>query len=278
KGIIIGTGLILIAYAVLPKAYQFSRLFIFLGALWAFIYYITSRLFLHFFTKGRFTLFRAHKQSYAVIARGAEYNRISELLKQTQTGIGSIEEHSIDKVLASTKREIIFSAEMLDYKRIIEKMKELHLSEHDFKIAPPKTSILIGSNSIDTAGDLYLLDLNALNSNENARKKRLFDISISILFFIISPILIFRFKQKIHFFRNCWSVLYGKRSFVGYSDTEMKTDVRLPKTKIGLLSPAEAIDDSSKGLREKLNLLYARDYSMRKDLSIVLKSWNKLDN
>ena len=31
------------------------------------------------------------------------------------------------------------------------------------------------------------------------------------------------------------------------------------------------------GITEKLNLLYARDYSMRKDFSIVWKAWRKLD-
>lgn len=277
KGVVIGTIVILVAYAILPKDFQFSRLFIFAGAVWALVYYFISRLFLHTMVKGKYRLFSAKKRPFTIVAEQTEFERIQTLLSQTQTGIGEISHATEINLKAAENTEIIFSAKDLTYKSIITKMKSMRSDQQDFKIAPENSTILIGSNSIDTAGDLYILNLNALNSIENKRKKRFFDLSLSLFLILTSPISIFSFSDKKNAFKNFVAVLRGKKSFIGYTDKEMKTDVRLPKTKIGILSPAEAIEDCTQSIREKLNLLYARDYSMRKDLSILLKSWRKLD-
>ena len=277
KSTLIGTAVILIAYAILPKEYQFSRLFIFAGAGCALSYHILSRVFLHLFIGGKYRLYSKRKRPFSVISNTEEFDRIKTLLTQTQTGLGTIEQCVPGKEENSLAGELIFSAKDLSYKTIIEHMKFLKSDEQDFKIAPANSLILIGSNSIDTAGDVYILNINALNSNENKRKKRLFDVCFSLGFVISFPISLFFFKNKRQFASNVLSILLGKSSFIGYTDTEMKTDVRLPKTKIGILSPSEAIDDSTQIIREKLNLLYARDYSMRKDFSILLKAWENLD-
>ena len=56
SGVAIGTGIILMLYALLPKEWQFSRLFIFTGAAWTIVYYILSRYFLHFTIGKRFVI------------------------------------------------------------------------------------------------------------------------------------------------------------------------------------------------------------------------------
>jgi hypothetical protein len=274
---LIATLIILVAYAILPKDYQFSRLFIFAGALWTLIYFFSSRLFLHFAIGKRFRLFKTGKRSFAIVAENHEFERIKSLLSQTHSNIDEIDQVETQKEQLPRLREIIFSASDNTYSKIIQRMRDWKSSDHDFKIAPTAGSVLIGSNSIDTAGDLYILNLNALSSKENVRKKRLFDVTSSIALILSIPVSIFFFKDKGNFVRNLFLILSGKVTFIGYTDTEMKTDVRLPKIKVGLISPSEAIDSSSESIREKLNLLYARDYSMRKDFSILLKSCRNLD-
>lgn len=277
KSVLIATLIILVAYAILPKDYQFSRLFIFAGALWTLIYFFSSRLFLHFAIGKRFRLFKTGKRSFAIVAENHEFERIKSLLSQTHSNIDEIDQVETQKEQLPRLREIIFSASDNTYSKIIQRMRDWKSSDHDFKIAPTAGSVLIGSNSIDTAGDLYILNLNALSSKENVRKKRLFDVTSSIALILSIPVSIFFFKDKGNFVRNLFLILSGKVTFIGYTDTEMKTDVRLPKIKVGLISPSEAIDSSSESIREKLNLLYARDYSMRKDFSILLKSCRNLD-
>jgi len=57
-----------------------------------------------------------------------------------------------------------------------------------YKIAPPESMSIIGSNSIDTAGDLYVIDINSVSKDVNRRNKRVIDISVS---FVLLPL--FRF-------------------------------------------------------------------------------------
>ncbi len=277
RSIIFATLIILVAYAILPKAYQFSRLFIFIGAGWTLIYFLLSRLFLHFAIGGKFRLFTKNITSFTVISDQEEFLRISSLLSQTQTNSGSIFHRSPTSNTIIEQDEIIFSALDLSYKDIIKQMLSLAKQGHDFKIAPPNSTILIGSNSIDTAGDLYVFNNNALGTKENRRKKRIFDIFLAIFMLLSLPISIFRYANKTKYLRNLLNVLLGKRSFVGFTDVEMKTDMRLPKMKEGLISPADIIELNSLGVREKLNILYTRDYSMRKDLSIIIKLSRNLD-
>jgi len=49
KGAILGTISILVVYALLPKEWQFSRLYILIGTLWIISYFIISRVFFTFF-------------------------------------------------------------------------------------------------------------------------------------------------------------------------------------------------------------------------------------
>ena len=51
----------------------------------------------------------------------------------------------------------------------------------DFKIAPEESMYVIGSNSINTQGELYAFEVNGINKPENIRNKRVFDIISSLL-------------------------------------------------------------------------------------------------
>ena len=280
KGTVIATALLLIAYAVLPKSLQFSRLFIFIGAAWVLTYYLLSRLLLHCTIGGKHTLRSSEKKSFTIIGNQAEVERTKELLVQTQDNLGSSTHYSsIDHLLEATpnSNEIIFCSGSLTYEEIIKAMGTKALQSLDFKIAPQNASHLIGSNSIDTAGELYILNINTLVSDENKRKKRLFDLLIAAGLLLTAPVGIFFFKNKSTYLKNMVHILTGKRSFIGFSKELSMKDVRLPRIKQGIIAPEDPFQYADQAVKQKLNLLYARDYSMRKDFSIVRKSWQKLD-
>lgn len=279
KGTILGTLPILIAYAILPKSLQFSRLFIFIGAAWVLTYYFVSRIYFHFAFPKRFRLRNTEKKNFAIYGSSSEFERISHLLTQTQTNIGDITPVKTEEINKENHNfdELIFSSKDVSNAEIIALMSKLKSTTLDFKIAPESIDLLIGSNSIDTAGDLYILNLNALVSNENKRKKRLFDILAATCMLISIPVSAFLYSNKAAFIKNIFSVLIGKKSFIGFSDELSLKDVRLPRIKKGILTPADGFEFRDEGITEKLNLLYARDYSMRKDFSIVWKAWRKLD-
>lgn len=279
KGVFWGTIIILIAYAILPKPWRFSRLFIFIGAGWVLIYYLFSRLFLHVAIGKKFNLKFEDQKHFGIISSEKEFDRIRSFILQTNGKVGSIKQLSIEcsEEEITQLDEIIFSSASIPYAKIISSIEALKKHKLDFKIAPKNADYIIGSNSIDTAGDLYVLNLNNLVSPENKRKKRLFDYCFSLLLIICSPLMIFWFSNKGAFFINMWKILIGKKSFIGFSEETTNKDVRLPKIKQGILSPIDSVSIKTSEIQEKLNLLYARDYSMRKDFSILLKAWRKLD-
>lgn len=84
--------------------------------------------------------------------------------------IGSIDQ--LDEIIAINKvDEIIFCSADIAASHIINAMLTTSSTATAFKIAPPESISVIGSNSIHTTGDLYVIDLNSLNKGMNKRKK-----------------------------------------------------------------------------------------------------------
>lgn len=292
KGSFYGTLLILVAYALLPKEWQFSRLFILTGALWVIIYFIISRVYLHFAWKGRFRLFYIKSKRFAIIGSKEEVERVHEILKQTTPEIELVEYVSLQEkeswsvgtlnqldqiVHIHNLNEIIFCAKDTTAQQIIDWMSQIDNGKVDFKIAQPDSLYLIGSNSIETAGDLYVLNINSISKQENIRNKRTLDVTISLFFLLFSPLMIWYFSKKKQFLTNMSAILFGKKTIVGYHRFVGKQGSNLPKIKPGILHPMDELRELDEIVVDKINLLYARDYSIRKDLGILFKSWKKLD-
>ena len=298
SGVAMGTGIILMVYALLPKDYQFSRLYILIGTLWVFLYYIMSRIFTHFAIGANYDLSGNKNKKFAIVGSPEETNRVANILKQTNqkvdktlfVGIGeSKQEHEVgvvsqlDQIVHIEKiDEIIFCAKDNSAESIINWMSKIDGSNLDFKIAQPDSMYLIGSNSVDTSGDLYVMDINAIVSTSNKRNKRIFDFTTAFLLIISLPLHIWFYKHKIKLISNLFAVLAGLKSFVGYSSQEIENGASLPKIKQGIVSPEDAQnvkynEDDVKLPVYKLNLIYARDYSLNKDVQILLHAWRQLD-
>ncbi len=292
KAPLIGTLIILVIYALLPKLFQFSRLYILLGSVWVTIYYLISRIYLHFAVGSRFGLFTNKNKKFVVVGSQEESNRVSDIIKLTNSKIESIQYVSSDEnksnsfFIGSLNQldqvayihkvdEVIFCAKDNTAQSIIYWMTKMSALDLDFKIAQPDSLYLIGSNSIDTAGDLYVLNINSITTKSNIRNKRTFDIVSAFLILLISPILLIRFKNKATFFKNILFVLLGKKTIVGYQFNQDSNDYQLPKIKSGILFPSDKSEQNSLA-SDKLNLIYARDYSIQKDLSILKNAWRKL--
>jgi GT2 family glycosyltransferase len=293
RGTLVGTIIILVIYALLPKDWQFSRLYILTGALWIILYYLLSRLFLHLAIGEQFSLIAKKTKKFAIVGFSEEFKRVSDILKQTNEKIDLIEHVSpgenketgavgtlnqLDQIAhIHGINEIIFCAKDTSAQMIIHWMSAIDSTKTDFKIAQPDSLSLIGSNSIETAGDLYVLNINAITKAENIRTKRTFDLLVSSLLLISSPVTVFLYREKGKYLRNILRVLSGKLSFVGYDMKDSTSVFNLPRIKSGVLNPSDSLSFRDDSLTDKLNLIYARDYSIQKDLSIVLKAWRKLD-
>jgi GT2 family glycosyltransferase len=295
-GSLIGTGLILMIYALLPKDFQFSRLIILAGGGMVLAYYLLSRLILNLLLP-QWRIGGAKNKRFVIAGDRQEAERVHQLLLQTNQQIMSVEFVSagnekegnffsgtfnqLDQVVEIHKiDEVIFCAKNISSSDIISSMLNLEGQNVDFKIAQPETSFLIGSNSIETKGDLYVMDLNRINKPSNQRNKRLLDAVVAFKMILLSPFLVWVFKNKKNFFRNMFGVLVGKLSMVGYAPVKHISTLKLPKIKRGILSAALQFNSSQQDddATARINLIYAKNHSMMMDIKIIWKNWKRLDS
>jgi hypothetical protein len=296
QGMVVGTVIILVLYSLLPESYRFSRALIILGAIWGVIAMLATRFLLHILNLKEFQINEDNNKRFVIIGEKDEAERVSELLQKTIINpgfiglvsyqphrnntngfighLGQIREiiwiHNID--------EVIFCAKDVPSQVIMDQMSELKDQQVDYKIAPPESLSIIGSNSINTSGDLYVIDINSITKMDNRRNKRLLDVLTSFFLLVLYPLVFFMVRNPIGLLRNIFLVLLNLRSWVGYSEMSESEAHRLPEIKKGILNPFDAFHNKPVPGEaiSRLNLVYARDYKITNDINIMLKGFRDL--
>lgn len=282
KSTFIATIAILVAYALFPKDWQFSRLFILLGAAGFLISFYLTRGIKELVTTGSINFGKLPKKRFGIIANQAEFERISALLSATYPEIAHIQaintkqasannQPQIDEIIRVHQlNELIFSAQDVGASRIIQLMADTSEQNLEYKIAQPGTSFLIGSSSIDQAGAYYDLHFDALQLPANRRLKRIFDLFAAIVLFMAAPILIWQYKQPRRFLSNLFRILGGRYSFVGIQSSAQATK----KGRKSILKPLINNNQDT----ELQAFIYTKSYSLKYDLRAVWKQLRNLDN
>ena len=296
RGVLFGTLTILVIYALLPESFRFSRALIIFGTLWAFISTFIIRLLLNSLNREnfRFEIIR-EKKRILIVGDGDESKRVFSILRQSNIKpelvgkvypdvkapdggfIGNITQ--IEEIVAINKvDEIIFCSKNISSQEIIKAMLHFTHTDVDFKIAPPESFSIIGSNSINTAGELYILNLNTISRNINQRRKRFLDMVISLILILLSPILVLFIKHPGIMLRNLILTFTGRFTIVGYHGKIKEEKDKLPVLKKGILSPVDALENKAidSDIAEKVNILYAKDYRILNDLNILFKGYKNL--
>ncbi len=294
SGVFVGSLMILVLYALLPEQLRFSRALILLGMVWVAAEMSLTRWFGYLLKRPNFQYGKNAKKRFLIIGGEDETKRVEQLLQSTSIKpdfiglvlpsenndvpanfLGNL--HQVPDIIDIYKiNEIIFCSKDMSHQLIIDKMEEWH-SSLDYKIAPEDTLSIIGSNSINTRGDLYTIDIKTISTNSNKRKIRLFDLISSFMGIVLWIFLVFFIDKPFSFLKNCFKVLFGKYSWIGYCDVKDNEKLRLPKIKKGIFDPSANM--SRIGLteeeKEQLNLMYARDYSLLKDINFFFRALRK---
>lgn len=295
RGLVWGSVAILLAYSLVDEEFRFSRALILLGSAWSVFILVIYRLLFHWLKISHFRLDIKKTKRIAIAGHSDEAFRVKQIMENTpieaelagfiaidnsdrgQHYIGPLDQ--LDEIIRINRiDEIIFCAENISSADIIKAMLDLSPLDVDYKIAPPESISIIGSNSIHTAGDLYVVNINAITKPSNKRKKRLFDVSLSVFCLVLSPVLVWFFRRKTGYFSNALQVLKGRRSWVGYISHPGSSEI-LPPLKPGILHPGDLFPEISLDQKktQQMNVLYAKDYSIFTDAEIVFKSWKNLD-
>jgi hypothetical protein len=291
-----GTIIILVLYSLLPEHYRFSRALIILGAIWGMAIMLLLRVSLHLLNVKSARIGSEKNKRFIIVGEKEEAERVSGLLDKTFVhpafvGLVSYKNNKnnangflgyleqIREIITIHKiNEVIFCAKDVPAQVIIDKMSELKDQQVDYKIAPPESLSIIGSNSINTSGDLYVIDINAITKMSNRRNKRLLDIVVSFTLLVFYPIDLFFVKNPLRLFVNLLSVIYSRKSLVGYSTHTEPDEQHLPEIRKGILTPIDAFKDKEISPEDgvRLNIMYARDYKLTNDLRIIIKGFREL--
>ncbi|MBN2522443.1 MAG: glycosyltransferase [Bacteroidales bacterium] len=295
KGISMGTIALFIIYALLPESLRYSRALLLLGTVWA-----TVSVFLTRITVGK--LFHTvnlslSRQKKRIIIAGSlkESNRVFSIMKQTNivpnlvgiagiNGKGNSESYigdlsQLNEIVKINRiDEIVFCAKDIPSHKIIQTMLSISDPSIDYKIAPPESLSIIGSNSINTAGELYIVHFNSLSQGFAQRTKRLFDILVALILLLILPVALFIVRNPLGLIRNIFLTLTGFRTWIGfYPDNEAEIGT-LPKLNKGILTPIPGSRNKKINSEtiKRMNLLYAKDYKMSTDISIIFRDFRYL--
>ena len=295
QGMFTGTIIILVLYSLLSEHYRFSRAIIVFGAFWGTLAMLGIRYLVHFTNTRNFRIGIEKNKRFIIVGEMEEAERVSGLLQQTVMnpgfiGLVSYLQHKnnmngfighmgqVQEIITIHKvDEVIFCAKDIPAHLIIDKMSELKDQEVDFKIAPPESLSIIGSNSINTSGDLYVIDINTITKLSNRRNKRMFDLLLSLSLLFLYPLVIWIMKKPIGLMLNIFSVILGYRSWVGYS-LRTESDVHLPGIRKGVLNPEDALKNKEipREINQQLNLMYARDYKLTNDFNVIIRGFRDM--
>ncbi len=290
QGVFIGTIAILVVYALQDINFRYSRALILLGAIWSTFAMLFVRYLLHFSGVKAYRIGEDENKRFIVVGDTNEAVRVADLLRKTDVNIGFIGLVNIESNQDSPDfigdisqindiidiyhiDEVIFCSKSLSASEIISYMSDLKSKTIDYKIAPPESLFLIGSNSINTYNDLYVIDINAINKPSNKRNKRMIDLFFSLFFLIFYPVLFIIQKKPFRFLINILSVIFSLKSWVGYNLNLQQTN-KLPNLKNGVLNTCDLINFTklNSDTISRLNLLYSRDYKVKTDVLIILKN------
>ncbi|PCH95565.1 MAG: hypothetical protein COB85_04425 [Bacteroidetes bacterium] len=297
QGIIIGTLVILVGYALVPDAWRFSRALIIIGAAYTALSMIMVRMLLRVL-KLKFIIGETDRtRKILIVGSREEFDRVASLLSQTEVNysiIGNISLDSSDGQEANQSlgaldqlkdivhvykaNEVIFCSKDISSNQIIDQMAKLDAGIVNHKIAPPESLHIIGSSYASSSGSLYVIDVNSITKPGNLRSKRIFDLLGSVMAIALSPVLIFVVYNPIKFFANIVGVIAGNLTWVGYINIGFKNKQNLPSLRSGVLNPADRfeLNEMVNENLENINLLYAKDYSIINDSRIVLRGMRNL--
>jgi len=296
KGVLFGTLIIIILYSLVSEQYRFSRALIVIGSVWVGTFTVIIRIILAKLKIFDYKIAEKIKKRVAIVSDNDEYKKTKKLLLSLNIPIDFIGHISTEKnnshendylgnisrindiIRINNINEIIFSAKSFSASDIIKYMMELSNTNIDFKIASPDGLSVIGSSSVNTNGEIYVVTFNSINTPKNKRLKRLLDISVSVVLAILLPFVIWFQTNKKKFVNNIFSVLLGKKSWVGFY---IKSPLKFTNVDIkpGIVPPLneEILNSLPDEAVEKINLNYAQNYSLINDIAIIINNLKKLD-
>lgn len=281
--------IVLALYSLLPEKYRFSRGILLLASLFSFLTLALNRFLLRRW--GWIEEEEEERLGTIVVGSPAEFEEVSTLMQVAEkeervlgrialdhegqgalTTLGQLDQFLHELPL----REIIFCQGQLSFREIITRSAQLR-GDLRMRIHAKDSGAIVGSDSRKSAGKTVSAERSyAIATPHERRFKRLLDVIISCLLLVSFPIQLLLLKKPFGIFSNAWHVLIGRKSWVGYSGHQA---AGLPMLRGGIIG-TNALPVQQEFLREEsllmLDQLYAQNYSVYRDLHLILKGYQWL--
>ncbi len=282
RGLFIGTLTILVGYSLCPEEYRTSRALILLGAMASGVWFFMSRTFIHLLDRNSKNNKNTNKRAL-ILANDEEGERIKQMLQISSTysfikiKTKPLAFESIRDLKNSFQfDELILSDSLHDFKSIISYFEEFQPEDFDYKVALKGKDFIVGSNNINTNGDVLTKTKYEIESRKNKTQKRVLDLALSLILITLSPILIVFIKSPIQFIQNMFKTFIGKTTFVSVSN-QTKGEYSIPDQKPGILKPFEGNNTTITSTQiNEIEYLYAKEYHVDQDIQIIIKHFKKL--
>ena len=266
KGIAVGTVVLLAVYGLLPESIRFSRAILLLSA--------TTFTFIVALGRIIFGNWRLGKKvtNRLVVASNSEADAIYALLNTLEPSRASSNKNDTlkpsevsslaDYIRIHRIGEVIFSGRDVNASDIITSLSLISGLKVVCRIAWTDDGSVMGSGG---PGPDPVTELDGAIYGPSARRsKRLLDVSLSILFLALSPLLLISGRWR--WIAHAFKVGLGFKTWVG---------INIPGTNKGAFSKpfvVLAVDSEDIRVRERLSLSYARQYHPFEDLKVVLNT------
>ena len=132
-----------------------------------------------------------------------------------------------------------------------------------------------GADTSTSSGEILSTETTfAIAKASNRRLKRVIGVASSVLFILTFPLQIFLVTYPFRFLDNCFSVLCGKSTWVGYS----RPSASLPNLRSSILAPngKKQTAGASTENRQLLDYWYARNYEPLQDIKTIFRHYPDL--
>ncbi len=292
RGVVFGSLMIASVYAFLPETARFSRAIILLGSAWVMATTLFIRQLLKWISPEENS---SDERRIVVVGTNEEANRVHEMINRLgihHEWLGAIHpknETSENPYLARISQlydvvaifkinEIIFCAKDISAQEIIHWMTTIG-AKVNYKIVGEEGMSIVGSNSKNTAGDLYAMDFSfSIATAFGKRNKMMLDYLVCAILLMTVPIWFLFSSQRTKILNNFFQIVFRKKTWMGYKNNFLKNQsTHLPK----LLPSAFFIADAYPEIVDEptlqhLRFLYAKNYSVLEDVNLIWKClWRK---
>lgn len=284
RSTLIATVTLLALYALLPEEFRFSRAIVALGAFVAFVLITLQRWAL---VKAGVLLepVTASSKPHILIAgNGKEYSDVKKFLAEKgfkdciigRVGINGVTDNAVAHITdidatatALDAKELVFCARTLSYKDIIALTEQHHGLGLKFRYHAVGSNSIVGSDTSTESGEILSAETDFNLAKASAKRaKRAIDVITSLFFLLTFPVHLFLVRNLLHFFGNCFAVLFARKTWVGYFIGKTS----LPPLRKSVLAPGGPKGASQKLSPQNIELLdywYARNYEPAQDLKTI---------